>query len=192
MPRPKQRTPALREHVLEVAGVRLAADGLAAITARGVAEDAGTSVAALYELFGDKDGLVRELFYGGFRRLRAELDAVRPTDDPVRDLREVMWAFRRFARANPALVTLMHGRPYDQFEPGSEERAVGTATRESIVGHVRRAVQRGRLHGDVGDLAHVLLATCQGLALQETAGWLGTSAASRNRRWELAADRLLG
>jgi hypothetical protein len=38
----------------------------------------------------------------------------------------------------------------------------------------------------------VVLATCQGLALQETAGWLGTSAASRHRRWDLAADLLLG
>ena len=192
MPRPKQRTPALREHVLEVARARLAADGFAAITARGVAEDAGTSVAALYELFGDKDGLVRELFYGGFRRLRAELDGVRTTSDPIRDLRAAMRAFRRFARANPTLITLMYGRPYDQFDPSADERAVGAATREAIVGHVRRAVARGRLDGDPSDLAHVLLATCQGLALQETAGWLGTSAASKNRRWELAADRLLG
>lgn len=36
------------------------------------------------------------------------------------------------------------------------------------------------------EVAHVLLALAQGLAAQETAGWLGTSRASMDRRWDLA------
>jgi hypothetical protein len=37
----------------------------------------------------------------------------------------------------------------------------------------------------------VLLALAQGLAAQETAGWLGTSKASIDRRWKLAFDATL-
>jgi AcrR family transcriptional regulator len=192
MPRAKQRTPELRDHILDVAGEVLAADGIEAVTARRIASQAGTSIATLYELFGDKTGLIRGIFYEGFRRLHDHLATVSATDDPVADLRAVMAAFRRFARANPSLVTVMYARPYDHFGPGPAERATGQATREAVTSHVQRAVDQGRLRGDVSDLAHVVLAACQGLALQETAGWLGTSAASRNRRWDLAADLLLG
>jgi hypothetical protein len=45
--------------------------------------------------------------------------------------------------------------------------------------------------GDATDVSHVLLALCQGLAAQEAGGWLGTSAASADRRWELAVEAVL-
>jgi AcrR family transcriptional regulator len=56
VPRPKQRTPALREHVLEAALALLAAEGVQGFTARKVASTAGTSTPAVYELFGGKGG----------------------------------------------------------------------------------------------------------------------------------------
>jgi AcrR family transcriptional regulator len=74
VPRPKQRTPALREHVLEVALALLAAEGVQGFTARKVASTAGTSTPAVYELFGDKGGLVREVFFHGFELLGARLE----------------------------------------------------------------------------------------------------------------------
>ena len=42
------------------------------------------------------------------------------------------------------------------------------------------------------DIAHVLLGLAQGLAAQETAGWLATSQASADRRWSLAFQATLG
>ena len=65
MPRPKQRTPELRDHVLHVALATLAADGVTGFTTRNVARQAQTSTPAVYELFGDKAGLVREVFFEG-------------------------------------------------------------------------------------------------------------------------------
>ena len=73
MPRPKQRTPELRDHVLEVALAMLAAEGAQGLTARKVAVTAGTSTPAVYELFGDKGGLVRAVFFRGFQLLGARL-----------------------------------------------------------------------------------------------------------------------
>ena len=63
MPRPKQRTPELRDQVLKVAISTLNEDGLSGFTTRRVAELAGTSVPAVYELFQDKPGLVRAVFF---------------------------------------------------------------------------------------------------------------------------------
>ncbi len=73
MPRAKQRTPELRDRVLEVAIATLGEEGIARFTTRRVAERAGTSVPAVYELFDDKAGLVRAMFFEGFRLLGAEL-----------------------------------------------------------------------------------------------------------------------
>ncbi len=58
MARAKQRTPELRDHLLDVAIATLADEGIAGFTTRRVAERAGTSVPAVYELFDDKAGLV--------------------------------------------------------------------------------------------------------------------------------------
>ncbi|HZU79361.1 MAG TPA: TetR/AcrR family transcriptional regulator [Acidimicrobiales bacterium] len=188
MPRPKQRTPELRAEVLRVALAMLAEDGAEGVTARRVAEAAGTSPPAVYELFGDKAGLVREMFFEGFRRLGAAVSAVVPSDDPVADVDRLLAAYRTFARRNPALVTLMFSRPFAEFDPGPEEARAGAAVRELVVDCVRRAAGTGSMAGDPTDVAHVLLALAQGLAAQEIAGWLGSSAASRRRRWELAAS----
>ena len=63
MPRPKQRTEQLREHIVQVAIATLTADGVGGFTTRRVAEHAQTSPPAVYELFGDKAGLIREVFF---------------------------------------------------------------------------------------------------------------------------------
>ncbi len=73
MPRTKQRTPELRAHVLAIAVDLLTTQGAAGFTARSIAREAETSTPAVYELFGDKSGLVREVFFEGFRRLRRHL-----------------------------------------------------------------------------------------------------------------------
>ena len=49
-------------------------DGIAGFTTRRVAQEAETSTPAVYELFGDKAGLVREVFFEGFRLLRRRFD----------------------------------------------------------------------------------------------------------------------
>lgn len=186
MPRAKQRTPELRDRVLQTALVMLAEKGVAGFTARRVALGAATSVPAVYELFGDKAGLVREMFFEGFRRLRRSFDDLAESGDPNADLIGVMAAFRSFVHANPVLAEVMFARPFADFDPGPAEHAATSSVREYIIGRVRRCVRAGLMAGDETDIAHVLLALAQGLAAQETAGWLGTSHASRDRRWALA------
>jgi AcrR family transcriptional regulator len=191
MPRAKQRTSQLREHIVQVAVAMLAADGVGGFTTRKVAEQAQTSPPAVYELFGDKAGLVREVFFEGFRLLGGRLATLRESDDPYADLLHAVRVFRIFARDNPVLTQVMFSRPFADFDPGPAERAAGATTRELIVHRVRRCIDAGIIVGDQTDIAHGLLALAQGLAMQEAAGWLGSTRSSVNRRWDLAVHALL-
>jgi len=191
VPRAKQRTQELREHVLHVAVAMLATEGIAGFTTRRVAQEAETSTPAVYELFGDKAGLVREVFFEGFRLLRHRFGQLEESDDPRADLVRVVEVFRAFVRENPVLAEVMFSRPFADFEPGPSELRAGNAVRGSVVASVRRCIDAGVLVGAETDIAHVLVALAQGLAAQETAGWLGTSKASMDRRWDLAIRAVL-
>lgn len=191
MPRAKQRTPELRDRLLRVAVATLAREGPTALTTRRIAKGARTSPPAVYELFGDKAGLMREMFFAGFGMLRRHFDRIKLSHDPIADLMRVIAGFRTFMLANPMLAQLMFMRRFADFDPGPEELVAGKAVRLFIIEQVRRCIAAGRLAGDETDIAHVLVSTAHGLAATEIAGWLGTSKASRSRRWQLAIRAVL-
>jgi AcrR family transcriptional regulator len=191
MPRAKQRTPELRDRVLDVAIATLTEEGITRFTTRRVAERAGTSVPAVYELFDDKAGLVRAVFFEGFRLLGRELAGVPETDDPLADVQALVPVFRRFCRQYPKLAQVMFSRPFADFEPGADELAAGASVRDVFMGRIRRGIVAGPLVGDPTDIAHVLLALAQGLAVQEAARWLGTSDSAIERRWMVGVTSLL-
>jgi AcrR family transcriptional regulator len=191
MPRPKQRTPELRDLVLSSALELLASEGVAGFTTRGVARAARTSTPAVYELFGDKRGLVRELYFAGFRALRVRLGTLTDSGDARADLVATLALYRAFIRENPVLAEVMLSRPFSDFDPSEDERKASGSVRALILERVRRCVEAGVLHGEETDLAHAIIALVQGLALAENARRLGTSAKSVERRWRLAVDALL-
>jgi AcrR family transcriptional regulator len=191
VPRTKQRTPELREHVLSVALELLARDGVAAFTTRNVAREADTSPPAIYELFGDKSGLVREVFFQGFRMLRRHLGAIAQTEDPRADVMQLMALYRGFVRQNPVLCEVMFSRPFTDFAPSGTELNASGSVRTLIVQQVRRCIDAGLVHGDEIDIANVLVALAQGLAAAESTRRLGSSRASVDRRWALAVDAVL-
>jgi len=189
--RPKLRTPELRERVLDTAVELLAREGVGGFTTRGVAREAQTSTPAVYELFGDRAGLLREVFFEGFRLLRRELDALPRSDDPRADLIGLAAIYRDFMRERPVLAQLMVSRPFADFDPSRSELDAGASVRTFIIERVRRAIDAGLLHGDETDLAHVLVALVQGLIAAESAERLGTTPESIDRRWTLALDAIL-
>jgi AcrR family transcriptional regulator len=94
MPRHKQRTDEMRDRVLSAAVEILATDGVAGLTARRVAHDAQTSTPAVYELFGDKGGLIRAVFFEGFRLLAGHLEREVQADDERTALAQTIAALR--------------------------------------------------------------------------------------------------
>ncbi|WP_458688854.1 TetR/AcrR family transcriptional regulator [Nocardia tengchongensis] len=191
MPRAKQRTPELREQLLTAAVDLLARDGVAGFTARTIATQAGTSTPALYELFGDKGGLVRAVYFEGFRLLRGHLGQAPQTADPRADLLAVMHAYRGWMLEHRVLAEIMFARPFTDFDPGPDELKSSATLRIFIVDLVQRCVDAGVVRGDATDIAHVVVALVQGMAAAEAARRLGGHPESVQRRWDLALDSVL-
>ena len=82
-------------------------------------------------------------------------------------------------------------RPFADFDPGPHDIEAGASVREFIIDRVRRCVDARIIEGDPTDIAHVLIGLALGLAAQESAGWLGGSQASIDRRWHLGTEVLL-
>jgi AcrR family transcriptional regulator len=196
----KQRTNALRERGVASALAVLAEEGVAGLTTRTVARRADASVPAIYEVFGDKAGLIREVFFEGFRMLADDLSAAFPTAspptaspvaDPLDALRRLAEAFRRFVIANPVLAQVMFSRPFADFDPTADEDKAGVRVRRIFVRHVRAAVDAGLLAGDPTDIAHVFFAFVGGMAAAESAQRLGGSKQSVDRRWRLGLNAVV-
>ncbi|MFF1573942.1 TetR/AcrR family transcriptional regulator [Leifsonia sp. NPDC058292] len=190
MPRTKQRTDALHDRGVASALAVLAEDGVAGLTARSVARRADASVPAIYEVFGDKGGLIREVFFEGFRMLADDLSAVAASEDPLETLQRLAEAFRAFFLANPVLAQIMFSRPFADFDPTTEDDKAGARVREIFVRYVRIAVDAGTFVGNPTDIAHISLAMVIGLAEEESSGRLGTAKASLDRRWRVGVKAL--
>jgi AcrR family transcriptional regulator len=191
MPRTKQRTPELAEHVLQAALRLLAGEGPTALTARRLADAAGTSPAAVYELFGDKAGVLRAVFFSGFERLAEALGPPDPHAEGLDELLTLAQRYRAFIVAHPALSAIMFSRPFASFDPAPEEQAAGAAVRKRIVAAVKAAIKSGRLQGDAMDIAHAYVALIHGLAAAESSQRLGGSNATIQRRWNAGVGALL-
>jgi AcrR family transcriptional regulator len=177
--------------VVTVALSLLEREGVSGFTTRTLAREATTSTPAVYELFGDKTGVVRELFFEGFGLLRGCLDNLIDSDDPRADLVRLMEIYRSFIKGNPVLAQVMFSRPFSDFEPSESEVQAGSSVRVFIVERVRRCTETGALRGDATDIAHVLVALVLGLVAAENAKRLGTTQSSVDRRWSLALDAVL-
>lgn len=194
MPRPKVRTGDLRDIIVDRALRLLEEGGPPAVRARGVASAAGTSTAAVYELFGDKAGLVRSVFFEGFRLLEDRLRAVPTTGDARTDLVETLAEARRFALDRPMLFEVMYARPFAEFEPSADDLRAGVGLYRLVTDRVRAwGVSAGatRIADDPRDAAHAVVATNRGLVATELAGLAGTSGRTVDRRWRLTIDALL-
>ena len=99
---------ALRDALLEAAERVLEHDGLAGLTLRAVAREAGVSHAAPTHHFGDLSGLVSELAAIGFRQFNAAMaEACSPgMSFPARGLARAK-AYVGYAKAHPGMYGLM-------------------------------------------------------------------------------------
>src|SRR6266436_879135 len=99
---------ALRDALLNAAERVLERDGLAGLTLRAVAREAGVSHAAPTHHFGDLTGLVSELAAIGFRQFNATMEAARATSTvPLEKSMAGAKAYVGYAQAHPGMYGLM-------------------------------------------------------------------------------------
>ncbi|MEV1283122.1 TetR/AcrR family transcriptional regulator [Modestobacter sp. NPDC049651] len=152
----------------------LARDGLAGLTVRAVAAEAGVAPMGVYNRFGSKDGLVAAVLVRGFDGLRA---AVLEDDDPDPLARLVASGrnYRRFALAHPQHYTAMFGGGGGAADATAEVVEHGAAAFGALVGHVRTAMAAGALReGDPAETAQLIWSAVHGAVSLELANGLLT------------------
>ena len=167
---PRLRTPSqdVQQALLEAAEAVLAREGLAGVTVRAVAAEAGVAPMGVYNRFGSKDGLIAALVMRSFDLL-TEAIADRGESDPVDRLRGSGRRYREFALSHPQhyRVIFMGGHTHDPEEqPDVEEHA--RAAFETLVGHVVYGMEAGVIRpADPVDLAQQIWSTVHGAVALE-------------------------
>ncbi len=147
----KEDTPyhhgALRDALLQAAERVLERDGLAGLTLRAVAREAGVSHAAPTHHFGDLTGLVSELAAIGFRQFNAAMAASCSADTPfpARGLARAK-AYIAYAQAHPGMYGLMfRTERLDYARPSLHEAAEASF---AGLANAIAAIRQERIEGD--------------------------------------------
>lgn len=127
----------LRRALLEAAEVELAEKGPEGFTLRGCAKRAGVSHAAPAHHFGDVSGLLSALAAEGFERFlkttAARMNTAGPGDSRAR-LVAMGLGYIDFARANPALFSLMFSSRKADFQDGKLQQAAAASFEQLVAG----------------------------------------------------------
>lgn len=93
---------ALRKSLIEIATAHIAKNGLAALRARDLAQEAGCAVGAIYNVFGDLNDLVLTVNARTFHALGADVAQSLSSagQTPTKQLIVMSQAYHRFAAAN--------------------------------------------------------------------------------------------
>ncbi|MFE3442896.1 TetR/AcrR family transcriptional regulator [Nocardia sp. NPDC059180] len=176
---------ALREVLLEACLRLIETEGIAAVSLRRVAREAGVSSGAPYHHFADRAALLADLATQGFRLLGADVAAARdaaPT--PLAGLTAIADAYVRFARHNPGYFRLMFRPELSQPDKHPDTTAAGEAAFAVLADAVADCVAAGELPaGKAGTIAVTLWGLGHGLAslwldgqLDKRSALLGTTA----------------
>ncbi|MEU4401917.1 TetR/AcrR family transcriptional regulator [Micromonospora orduensis] len=149
-----------RRQILEVAAEILEREGAQALSTRAVAAAAGIRAASLYQLFGDKDGLLSALAIHAFDLYLAQKHTLSSSDDPVDDMRRGWDMHVDFGLKHPAFYLLMYGTD----RPGRRPPAAREA-QELLMTFLGRAASDGRLRVPPVLAAHLTLAAVTGVTL---------------------------
>ena len=160
-----------RRQILEVAAGILEREGAAGVSTRSVAAAAGIRAASLYQLFGDKDGLLAALAIHAFDLYLAEKHTLAPSGDPVDDMRRGWDTHVDFGLRHPAFYLLMFGTDRPGRRPPAAEQA-----HELLLKFLDRTAAAGRLRVPPVLAARLCSAAVTGVTLS----LIGAPAAERD------------
>lgn len=134
--------------LVEAARKVLEAEGVHALSLRGVAREAGVSQAAPYHHFPNKEALLAAVAQVGFQELNTRLDGARASSDDIGAvLRAMGGAYVGFGLEHPQLYGLMFGSECP-VERHPEMKAEGAAAFERLIAVVAEGQQAGRIRGE--------------------------------------------
>lgn len=188
MGRPRLHGTETADALLAVAERIAAADGIAGLSIRRLADEAGTTTRAVYSLFGSKEGMVAALAAHGLDLLAEDL-ATMPVTDPLEDLVEAgAVVFRRFAAEHPALFEIVFRREGIPDHVAAQFDHARRAALDQLTERLKRLAVAGGLACPVDRAALYFHALCEGLAGMESRA---SGAFAGEETWRSALRALL-
>jgi len=158
--RERQRQEA-RSAILDATQVLLSESEDGDFSIRSLAARCGYSAPTIYHYFGDKDGLLAELFSDGMRALAIDLEEACQSKDSLDRLRSILLAFIRFATDHPTFSSLWGTVAR---HPGTEMPEAYEDVKELLDTPVRELIEAGRFGDfDTASAEQVLWALLHGL-----------------------------
>jgi AcrR family transcriptional regulator len=177
--RPAFHHPSLPREVLEVARTALEKEGVAGLSLRAVAKEAGVYPTSISHRFGDREGLLAAVVAEGFGELNQALEAVATEGgdggerDEAAGVRRMLEAYLAFASAHPRLFVVMFA-PWTTFERKHRVLQVAGGRAYALLrAQVDRWVAAEKAAADADLVADGLWCTAHGLAvlvIEERAG----------------------
>jgi AcrR family transcriptional regulator len=127
--------------LLHAAETVLDRDGMAGVTVRAVAREAGVAPMGVYNRFTNKDGLLVELGVRAFDALSVAIE-VPASIEPAERLRRACRGYRDFALAHPARYALMFAAGSPAADPAGPVSARGDEVFGALVGMVAALTSR--------------------------------------------------
>lgn len=166
----------LRQTILEAATKLFELKGYEGFSLRQVAEEIGYSPTTIYLYFKDKDDLLLNVAYDGFKLFGESLEeGYRSRDHPLQRLHAVGWAYFEFAMSHPVhyrLMFMQRGEFLKRKPEGYDSVIDSFAVLERVIGEAIEA--NIMIKGDVRAFAAVIWASVHGvvsLALVDQLGF---------------------
>jgi AcrR family transcriptional regulator len=168
----------------------LATEGLSALSVRRLSADVGVSSRAVYSVFGGMTGVLGALYRRAADVMNQHHEAVPRQDDPLAEIAELAFAYRRGALAQRDLYGLYLERAVPSFCPSDDDIAYAMRAHTRAQEAFGRACAAFAPASDPAFLTRQAWALLHGLSSLEIGGLLG-GADEADTTWRAALDAML-
>jgi AcrR family transcriptional regulator len=138
-----QHAEILKLNIIEAAASILQEYGPEAVTIRRVAEKMECPTKIIYNLFGSKEGLAKELFLEGCKLLAAAFQAVPEQVELKLYLRDLGQAYWDFSQNYTSYYMVMFGGAFSKFRPEEESLQAIITALQQVITIITKAIEQG-------------------------------------------------
>ncbi|MBE9169555.1 TetR/AcrR family transcriptional regulator [Pleurocapsales cyanobacterium LEGE 06147] len=182
----------LRKGILDDVSDLLMHEGTAALSMRRIAQLVGCSTTVLYTMFGNKQGLIDELYLRGFEMVRQTLEAVPRSGAPQNYIYALCYAYRNFALTHSTYYAIMFLKVMPEYTPSEANRQLGQKSFQLLVDAVQDCVTPDSITEDEAwEIARIIWATVHGHIGLELAGHFDYPGVSSQQMLERALQAIV-
>ncbi|WP_281885065.1 TetR/AcrR family transcriptional regulator [Paenibacillus sp. YYML68] len=133
----------LKHTIVEAAAMILQEHGPEAVTIRRVAEEMECSTKIIYNLFNNKDGLIKLLYLEGCKLLAKNFESVIRQENLEQYVRELGEAYWVFGQNYTSYYKLMFGGAFSEFKPEEESLHSTVTALQQFINIITEAIEMG-------------------------------------------------